>query len=464
MKNNHIIERIGNAILLLFLFFNVACNDLLEVEDPIDQIPTNVVFEDEATATAAITSLYSKLRDDTLLTGSYGISISMSLYSDELEYYGFPGAPMEMLYNHLVIASNDEVRTLWVNSYKLIYMCNAAIEGLENSQTLAGDTKEQLLGEALFIRALSHFYLVNLFGDVPYITTTDYAVNRTVSRTDAEEVYEFMISDLVNAKSKLTSEYISGERIRANRYVVSALLARIYLYRQEWSKAEAESSEIVDNSAIFHLEADLNNEFLLNSSSAILQLKPKLSVENTKEAGVLLFEWGPPLNASLQTDFVDSFEAGDLRRTNWIKDVTDEAETWYSPYKYKAYEYTGSPTVEYSIVLRTAEQYLIRAEARTHTGNLDGARQDINTIRNRAGLPDTGAVSQNEILMAILNERKFELFTEQGHRWFDLKRMNLAGEVLAPVKLNWKPTDILFPIPEAELIANPNLLPQNPGY
>ena len=120
--------------------------------------------------------------------------------------------------------------------------------------------------------------------------------------------------------------------------------------------------------------------------------------------------------------------------------------------------------MEYSIILRLGEMYLIRAEARAHTGDLIGAKEDLNTIRHTAGLEDTSAVTQDEILNAVLQERRLELFTEFGHRFFDLKRFNKIQPVLSAVKPGWDIHDDLFPIPEAELNLNPNLKPQNPGY
>ena len=97
-------------------------------------------------------------------------------------------------------------------------------------------------------------------------------------------------------------------------------------------------------------------------------------------------------------------------------------------------------------------------------GNITGALQDINTIRNRAGLTNTTAVNSGAIMDEILKERRLELFTEHGHRWFDIKRLNKAEITLQPLKPGWKSTDILFPIPETEIRMNPNLLPQNNGY
>jgi hypothetical protein len=111
-----------------------------------------------------------------------------------------------------------------------------------------------------------------------------------------------------------------------------------------------------------------------------------------------------------------------------------------------------------------AEQYLIRAEARLKQGNIIGAQDDLNKIRVRAGLPITTAMTQEELKQAILDERRVEMFTEHGNRWFDIRRHGVVGEILSPIKPGWSPTNILLPIPEYELLINPNLLPQNPGY
>lgn len=452
-------------VISIYLSLSCAgCENFIRPDDPVGQIPQNAVFEDEATATAAVMTLYGNLRDNVILTGgTYGMNVLMGYYADELDYYGLPGQAGEAFCSHLIVAADTRVQSIWNQAYGQIYMCNSALEGIEASVNLSQEVKSQLQGEALFIRAITHFYLVNLFGDIPYITTTDYLINMDVSRMSADMVNENILSDLSDARSKLIEEYIQGERIRANKYAVSALLSRVYLYLHRWQDAETESTILLSTPSLFALEEDLSNEFLKGSSSAILQLKPKNQGENTREATVFLFTSGPPLNMALNPAFIGSFEAGDLRRQYWIKEITGGSQVWYAPFKYRQKE-NSSVTLEYSIVLRLAEQYLIRAEARARTGNLPGAREDLNVIRRRAGLPDTPASTEAEILQAVSDERKFELFTEQGHRWFDLKRTGKAGEILSPLKPNWEPTDVLLPLPESELLLNPNLLPQNPGY
>ncbi len=115
------------------------------------------------------------------------------------------------------------------------------------------------------------------------------------------------------------------------------------------------------------------------------------------------------------------------------------------------------------MVLRFAELYLIRAEARANQDNLEGAIDDLNEIRSRAGLPDLlDTLTKDEVLLAIEKERKLELFTEWGHRWLDLKRTGRALTVLSVTKPEITETDLLYPIPLAAMNTNPNL-EQNPG-
>lgn len=456
------IQKYFYLILCPLLF--MGCEDFLEVAEPFGEVNNTEVFEDETTATAAVTTLYGKMRDEVLLSGNIeGLSALMGVYSDEMKFYGAGGAPMDSFYQHLVFSDDFMLENLWNQSYALIYMGNAALEGLEDSNTLNTEIKEQLRGEVLFIRALTYFYLVNLFGNVPFATSTNYEENRILSRMPVSEVYEHITMDLIEAKALLGANYISGERTRANSSTVSALLSRIYLYSDQWNAAEMEASAVINNTSLYNLESEVANEFLKESTSAILQFKPKTEGGNTEEAITFIFESGPPPLVSLDPQLIEEMEAGDKRQEFWIGEVTDGNATWYYPNKYKYNTNTGT-SMEYSIVFRLAEQYLIRAEARARLGNLLGALDDLNAIRNRAGLINTIATTQNEILEAILQERIHELFSEFGHRWFDLRRFGLANEILAPIKPGWKPTNVLLPIPENELLMNPNLSPQNPGY
>jgi hypothetical protein len=387
----------------------------------------------------------------------------MGVYADEMDYYGYGGEPLDNFYQHNIFSEDLLVESTWNGAYALLFKANACLEGLKASTALNPEIKEQLCGEALFVRAVTYFYLVNLFGDIPYPTTTDYEKNSKLPRIHVEEVYENIVADLLKSKSLLNSNYIGPERVRANKMVASAILARVYLYMNRWDAADAEASVLLGNTTQFSLEPNVTNEFLKDSSSAILQFKPKNEGDNTHEAFLFIMESGPPLNVSLNPSLYNSMDSNDLRKEHWIDSVSDGNQTWYFPTKYKEANNTGTST-EYSIVFRISEQYLIRAEARAQLGDLSGALQDLNMIRNRAGLSDFEATTQGGILDAIFSERYHELFSEFGHRWFDMKRTDRANSILAPIKPGWKPTDILLPLPESELSMNPNLNPQNPGY
>lgn len=449
-------------ILLVMLSF-CSCEDFVDVGLPDSQLTGVTVFEDPNTANAAMVHIYTKLRDTGFLTGSGpGSSIGMGLYADELQSFNGTGTPALELYNNSLLPSNSVVTQMWNESYYQIYCANAVIAGVEQSQALESADRDQFKGEALFVRALIHFYLVNTYGDVPYITTTGFEQNRLVSRLPEDEVYARIMADLEAAVSLLPDNYSSDERVRPNKGAAYALLARACLYKNLWAEA-ADAASAVINNPLYVWETSLENVFLKVSTSTIWQLKPLQEGDNTYEGQSFIFLEGPPPALALSQQLVDSFEPGDLRQSHWIGTVTNGSDTWYYPYKYKENANTGA-SVEYSVLFRLAEQYLIRAEARARQGDLIGAKEDLNRVRSRAGLPDSGAVTADGIITAILEERRHELFTEHGHRFYDLKRTGQLDAALPPVKPGWQPFDILWPIPESEMLANPNLSPQNTGY
>src|SRR5690606_36595789 len=148
------------------------------------------IFANETTATAAVTTLYGKLRDGGFLSGHpSGNNFLFGFYADELDYYSNPGFATESFYLHQVMPSNTALSDIWNIPYNIIYSTNAVLEGIESTSSLPEDLKKQLRGEALFVRAFCHFHLVNSFGDVPYIKTTDYSVNPSVSRMSSQTVF-----------------------------------------------------------------------------------------------------------------------------------------------------------------------------------------------------------------------------------------------------------------------------------
>lgn len=442
----------------------ISCDDFIKVDTPQNQLIAQTVFEEKTTAHAAMTDIYSKMRDGGIFTGiNSGITHLLGNYTDELDFYGNAQHLTVPFYNNSVLPSNNDVKKLWNSSYNQIYAVNAVIEGVKNSISLPLADKNQLEGEALFTRAFIHFYLTNLYGSIPYITSTDYEVNRKIAKTAKEDIYTRASVDLEKAIDLLETNYIDPDRTRPNKWTALALLSRVKLYNGSWNEASNAASSVLNETALYPFESNLNNIFLKGSTTTIWQLSPKGSGFNTNEGTTLIFNSGPPTLSALTSNLMSAFESGDLRKSIWTRTISNSTNSWSHAFKYKQRS-TTSTSVEYSIMLRTGELYLIRAEARARLGELTAALQDLNKIRNNAGLGNSTATTQTEILSAILKERRVELFTELGHRFFDLKRFGLLDAVLEPLKPGWNSHQLVLPLPESEINLNQALAPQNDGY
>lgn len=318
------------------------------------------------------------------------------------------------------------------------------------------------MGEAKFIRAFCYFYLVNLFGDVPLELSSVYQENQSIARSSAAKVYSQIIDDLNGAIDSLDYAYTSSDKGRPNKYAAIALLARVYLYNHDWADAENKATIII-NSGVYSMDNDLNSVFKSNSNETIWQLVPVNPYINTWEGNEIIpYSIDATPTYLLTNTLVNSFEAGDMRKLAWVQSENFSGQRIYYPYKYKIN--FAPPVTEFYIVQRLAEQFLIRAESRANKGDIVGAQNDLNVIRNRAGLSNTLANDKTSLLNAIEHERQIELFAEWGHRWFDLKRTGRANTVLGSLKPStWQATDTLWPIPNSQILLNPSLN-QNAGY
>jgi len=455
------IRKVTISFLLVCSFS--SCDNFVEVELPDTQLTAPLVFEDKATANAALTAIYSKIREGGLLTGSFsGMSNQLGLYTDELHYYGDAQSISSSFYNNTLSPSATDLASLWNSSYSQVYAANAVLEGLANSTTLSQEDSGPMRGEALFIRALLHFYLTDLYGEVPYVTATDYRQNSSIVKIAVQDVYAKALQDLEEALTLLPDTYPQPDRVRPNKFAAYTLMARLHLYAGNWEMAANEASAVI-NESLFSIGVPPENAFLKGSPETIWQLAPGVPGGNTLEGSTFLFVSGPPPGSALREELVMAFEPGDLRFLHWVGSVTDGVNTWYHPNKYKLTLYAGGDQ-EYSKIFRLAELYLIRSEARARQGDLIGAREDLNIVRMRAGLPGSLAATAEELIDAVLYERRVELFTEFGHRFFDLKRFGRLDMTLEALKPGWENTDSLFPVPAVEIGLNPGVGPQNPGY
>jgi len=473
-------------LLLLIVFVaacNVSCKKFVDAGAPITSFNGVNVYDNDATATASVTGIYIRI-SSAGISGNGGltsISAICGLSADELTLVKNNAGLLPYFNNAL----NSTTSTIWSPVYNIIFDANSSIEGLNTSVKLTPAVKKQLLGEAEFIRALCYLYLVNLYGDVPLSLSTDYKINSTLPRAASSDVYNQIIKDLKEAQVNLNSNFVDAtgitvttERVRPSRAAATALLARTYLYINDFINAEKQATDIIDNISMFEL-VGLNDVFLKNSKETIwsIQSVGTESDSNTKE-GQFFIPLSSNINAAetyLTADLFNSFEPADKRKSSWVKQNVVSGIAYFYPYKYKIGR-VDAPDSEYGVVLRLAEQYLIRAEARIQLGKISDGVADLNIIRKRASdltasLPDqlpalSTSLPKADALTAVGNERRHELFTEWGHRWIDLKRYHLADQVLPLNKgNNWQSADQLYPIPQIDIDRDPNLKGhQNPGY
>ena len=479
----------------------VGCKKLVESDPPSDYVTGSSAFNSNASAIGVLNKIYADINNSGgLFQGNKSISLLTGLGADELTLYsGITDAEYLGYYRNSlaqqtgVTLSGEEC---WAPLYAFVFRCNAAIEGLEASPGLLPVVKQQLLGESKFLRALFYFYLVNLYGDVPLALTTDPEINSLLSRSSQQAVWQQIIADLLQAKDALSPNYLDGtllsnssERVRPNTWAAAALLSRVYLYTGEWAKAEEQASAVINTSSMYGLPIKLDSVFLKNSKEAIWQVQPTAINYNTQEARTLIIPQAGPNTSNnpvfLSDTLLNSFEPGDLRAKlgNWvdttiykINSTLSDTVAYSNKYKINLSNSAITTTsgtqnmTEYFMVLRLAEQYLIRAEARAKQGsNMSGAQSDLNTIRARAGLSSITAANTGQLITAILHERQVELFMELGQRWLDLKRTGKIDVVMngiTPLKANgasWQSYQQWYPLPLTDMQKSPNLI-QNTGY
>lgn len=458
------------AILLAIFLFTFGCDDFVDIEPPTNEVVDENVFTTDETARAAMNGVYIIMNGTGIF--STDLEVFTGIFSDELSSFDDQQDFQEFATNEIFPENNILLSRFWIVSYQAIDNANGVIEGLENNDEVTRELRDQLLAEALFIRAYVHFYLTNLFGPIPYSNTTNIEINNTAPRQPQNDVYQNIINDLTRAQ-RLFEENLEvveeSSSVRPNYWASTAMLARVFLYSEEWGLAEIEASDVIDN-GFFLIEDDLNSVFRATSREAIWQLVPRDGFQTPFSVLFPITLFGPGGfgefgRTGLREEQLGLFDTDDRRLNDWIE---SNGSVSY-PFKYKnGLEEPFGPGLtdfpEYQVMLRLAELYLIRAESRIRQGDVTGAQEDINIVRLRAGLVSTTEPDSNNLLREIMEERQRELFTEGGHRWFDLKRTNSADEVLTILKPLWDNTDVLWPIPENEIFNNSNLLPQNEGY
>ncbi|WP_257668771.1 RagB/SusD family nutrient uptake outer membrane protein [Parapedobacter tibetensis] len=457
---------ISTLIPMLGLFLS-SCEKFVDIDPPTNSFIAGTAFATDELVEANIAGMYSYN-----LIGSAYHDVYRHIYpafsADELLHFNSPEYD-QFVYNSL-LPSNGSSLTMWRIPYHSIYQSNLMLSALAEAPNISENVRKEALGVARFFRALSYLNLVSLFGDVPLVLTADVTVSGSLARSPKLAVYAQIIDDLTQAKVLL--RHVTKNNGWATEPVAAALLARAYLYQEQWEQAASEADQLINGPLKGSLALEeITQVFLRSSQETIFAISTDGSSRTTighTNAGRYYIPSPSARGASLffTDDFLDAFEEGDQRRVNWVNQFTArEPFNWY-PYKYKQRSTPDDGTLaENQVLIRLAEMYLIYAEANAQLGRLSAAINALNTIRGRAGLGELPpSLSKEEVLLAVEQERRVELFSEYGHRWVDLIRTGRADAVLGAHKgSSWKSDAVLYPIPEQDLELNRNLT-QNPGY
>lgn len=449
-----LLKTLKYTIPALSLVTLASCKKFLEVQ-PKDSVSDSQTIVDRASAETAVRGIYRALSADNY----YGVNfVSVGYLSgDNIQWTGSQSIVQQFI-DHNVKADNATVSGIWLAIYTTINRANYVIAKLPGvtDATLTTAERNQLLGEAYFIRALCYFDLARTWGGVQIVTTpTISATDKNgIARSTVEQTYAQVLSDL-NAAEPLLPLPTAQNPVRANKETVYALKARYYLYQKDWTNAENYATLVLGDAQNYSLLKPYSAWFANNvvgTKESVFELAYSATYTNGHRG-----QWQPPANSGTRQwapnaaflALVNDATIGGNRSALVAK---TSAGLWYGNLYYR------SPATDPAYIIRIAEEYLIRAEARAQLNKLDDSRVDLNAVRDRAGLTATTAVSQADILLAIENERRIE-FALEGHRWFDLVRTGRAATVLGVTDTKKN----ILPIPVDQLNVDPALT-QNPGY
>lgn len=454
-----------------------SCNDL-EV-NPQQELSTELAFSDKQAAIGSMMGVYSLAQQFDV----YGVlpqSLS-EFQSDNVDFVGsFPTLIEIETYNTL--ADNSSIQVLWREHYQTIAAANAVITYAPDiaDPTMTEEEKQQLVGEAKFMRALLNFQLVNLFAQpiqvagesalgIPLVTEPFTGEVTTPARATVGEVHALIRQDLQDALASLPAEHASAEltRGRATQGAASALLSRFHLYRGEWQLAADYAADVL-GSPLYSLASDYGFWGSVGPEFVFVILNSSIDNGRTGAGGWAEYynpaELGARGDAPFSADLVAAYqeEEGDRRFTELTQ--VGESGMVYT---------TKFPDVinnsDHAPVIRTTEVALNRAEALAQLNGVNQESLDIlNTLRSRAGLEEwdmADFASKEAFIEAILDERRKELAFE-GHRRMDLLRnmeaLRPASDPNFAQSQPGQPKTIL-PIPQRERDINP-ALEQNTGY
>ncbi len=438
--------------------------------DPVSQITSDQAFSNQSSAEGAVNGMYNNLQTPYMWRVQV-ISDVASDMSQQIDTWDALIAADEFNWS----VDNSEVEDLYTSFYRCIDIANNIIAYVP-PMDMAQETKDDMVGQAYWVRGFSYFDLARFFGGFPGVYG-DQGVVLTLSpsegisaddlqpRSTLTETYAQAEADLLQALSLLPESRSTPalSKAKATKSAARALLARLYLYTRQWDKAEQYATDAIAGKGLtVAFESIFRTK---NTDESLFELQ----FNNSDING--LRNWYYPSNLSARGGTA-------LHQSTYQAIVADPNDTRAQLIALNATRNVYYPTKwndpqegDNVQVLRLAEQYLIRAEARAEQGNFPGALADLNIVKTRAGVQSSQASNKDALITAILNERRLE-FVGEGQRWFDVIRRGLGLTVFKNiVRTTGSQPDYslssagrqVLPIPAVEIRANANVV-QNEAY
>lgn len=477
-------------LFLVLVIASASCSDFLE-EAPKDRLTEINFYTSLEDAQAAVTAIYGPIRSN--LRDTY--YLMLNLQADYLEGRGST-SPLSA-YQGFDVTNINRAATAWRYHYQTIRNANIAIERIEGIEGISETDKKSLIAEACFLRAFTNFYLVRLWGAIPLYQELSPS---DLSRRPTTEVYQAIIQDLQKGETDLPD--IPAAYGHPTKWSAKALLAEVYLTIEEWGLAKGKAGEVI-NSGHFDLvditvADDFNKVFGPSANGTEEEI---FYIKFNHLAGWTMphkYLWdrdqyspfGSYVVYCVPGPFFSNWDDNDLRKqfnifSEYVNRFTGVTETLptSTPILVSKYRDNDAPTNgDYgndAPELRFADVLLIYAEAAALDDDAvsSSAIEALNRVKRRAyGYPNkvsspvdyvADGLSVSAFRDIVIQERAYELFMEGADRWFDLRRIGKAKEIiLANTGKTLVDKHILWPIPQAEIDNNPDIeqTDQNPGY
>ncbi|MBK7009187.1 MAG: RagB/SusD family nutrient uptake outer membrane protein [Saprospiraceae bacterium] len=460
-----------------------SCQGILDKE-PIATLDAGSFFKTEADAIQAINAAYGPLMFNNENNNFYWAFSTIT--SDEAITGGDGSRPgLVEMDAFTYTPRTEEFNTFWKVNYEGITQCNVVLANLDKAE-MTEAKRNEIKGEALFLRSYYYFLLSQVFGDVPLFTSLVAPENLKVAKTATSVVLAQIYSDCDEAAGYLPSSRPMAQLGRATKGAALALAAKTALYQKEYNRVIEKTGQLKALN-VYSLMADYRDNFKKSTQNNVESVWEIQHTNLQLGLGNFLNQWWMSKKlagygfAEAREELVKAYEIDDPRRKFTIAMNNEDyfgvvyknsfSSTRYSPIKYlqNPAEVTqpADGDINYTAI-RYAEVLLWEAEALNELGRVAEAAIPLEEVRSRArnqagnpttALPKISTTDIAEMRAAIRHERQVELAFEL-HRFFDLVRWGIAGDLLPGFV---KDKHERFPLPQTEIDLNANLL-QNPGY